>query len=678
MFNKSHFNKNKYTLTGLGPSKFKNNLDERHLHRIKVLGDQIKKGDEILLFFTKTRVGSKSTIIKKLKFIYYSYCRLRNVPLNKLTYLLLLTQIKHSTYFIKLKYRQRIQNKSKSIWDKPFLFTNTRVRSWFYLDKFTNLLLTQKRIKIVKKYQSNLKSKIYLLRRRFFSKLQKKSQKLKPVTGLWNKNLNLKYSKNILIQLKFFIPNKVSIKKVRGYKFKYVSKFNKVLRIKKSRFLNKVMFKRIKYTYIPFNKKLVNTKFTNFNSIKNLVTNFTTIKQFNKFQKVTNFKYLFNKVSNGLVIVKKSPLNKMSIHSLRYNSFILKNVGLFITYQNRLLYKHKNIFKSQLKKKLLSFLYPEQEKRNLFMRKKKSTLTSLVRNSSKYSQISNFFSFKNILNVYKQKSALLQLNSLDSNQGFSFNNLFTNSTKSNYSSSFVEVLYKDHHKTKGIDNRYLHTIRDVKLGRIRFKPGYQRLWRQARSALQVTLGLNFQYQKRLTKYVTRYFNQLNRYLFSSSESSLDRIVLYSHLVPESKTLTLFFDSGFIFINGQIVLDIKRLISPNDIIQLIVSNWYYITFRWLQNWSLTRVKKLKRLIYRKGLASKHKLMKTRKKPSRYTPFWIYNMRYDGWDVKPYLEVDYLTLSVFLINDPFLMVYYSPDDLPDLRLSLYRMYNWKYIT
>mgnify|MGYP001384843892 CR=1 FL=1 len=50
-----------------------------------------------------------------------------------------------------------------------------------------------------------------------------------------------------------------------------------------------------------------------------------------------------------------------------------------------------------------------------------------------------------------------------------------------------------------------------------------------------------------------------------------------------------------------------------------------------------------------------------------------MRYDGFDVKPYLEVDYLTLSVFLLNDPFLTLYYSPDDLPDLRLSLYRMYN-----
>jgi hypothetical protein len=50
-----------------------------------------------------------------------------------------------------------------------------------------------------------------------------------------------------------------------------------------------------------------------------------------------------------------------------------------------------------------------------------------------------------------------------------------------------------------------------------------------------------------------------------------------------------------------------------------------------------------------------------------------MRYDGSDVKPYLEVDFFTLSVFVVNDPFLMLYYSPDDLPDLRLSIYRMYN-----
>jgi len=67
------------------------------------------------------------------------------------------------------------------------------------------------------------------------------------------------------------------------------------------------------------------------------------------------------------------------------------------------------------------------------------------------------------------------------------------------------------------------------------------------------------------------------------------------------------------------------------------------------------------------------MKTKKRPSRYTPSWIFNTRYDNSDVKPYLEVDYLTLSVFLLQDPYLLVYYSPDNLPDTKLNIYRLYN-----
>ena len=159
------------------------------------------------------------------------------------------------------------------------------------------------------------------------------------------------------------------------------------------------------------------------------------------------------------------PLHSPLLRSGNYQSFILKNVGLFLTYQNNLLGQNKNLPKSQVKKKLFSFLYPEQEKRNLFLRKKKSTLSSLVRNVSRSAHVRNFFSFKSILQLYLQKSKVHHLNSGD----------FFPSSKSNFSHSSIDILDRDHHKTKGTDSRYYHTVRDVKLDRVRFKPGYQRL-----------------------------------------------------------------------------------------------------------------------------------------------------------------------------------------------------------
>ena len=79
------------------------------------------------------------------------------------------------------------------------------------------------------------------------------------------------------------------------------------------------------------------------------------------------------------------------------------------------------------------------------------------------------------------------------------------------------------------------------------------------------------------------------------------------------------------------------------------------------------------MYRKGLASKYKLMKTRKQKSQYTPLWIHNIRYDISDVKPYLEVDYFTLSVFILYDPLFLSYITPNDFPDSRQNTYRLYN-----
>lgn len=72
------------------------------------------------------------------------------------------------------------------------------------------------------------------------------------------------------------------------------------------------------------------------------------------------------------------------------------------------------------------------------------------------------------------------------------------------------------------------------------------------------------------------------------------------------------------------------------------------------------------------------MKTRKQKSRYTPNWIHNVRYDMSDVKNYLEVDYFTLSVFVIYEPFILNHQFINDLPQTRPNIFKLYNWKYIT
>jgi ribosomal protein L39E len=83
--------------------------------------------------------------------------------------------------------------------------------------------------------------------------------------------------------------------------------------------------------------------------------------------------------------------------------------------------------------------------------------------------------------------------------------------------------------------------------------------------------------------------------------------------------------------------------------------------------------MKRLIYRKGLANKYKVMKTKKQKSNNIPDWVFLTKYDFVDTKPYLEIDYFTLSIVILYEPYFTYYESPTDLLTPKLNIYRLYN-----
>jgi len=363
-------------------------------------------------------------------------------------------------------------------------------------------------------------------------------------------------------------------------------------------------------------------------------------------------------------------------------NFTLRAPIMFFT--KLLLHNNKNpyTYKYVFKKKLFSFLYPNQVRNALLVRKKKLMFYRLVYKTKQTYKTQAFYWPRNLRKHFERNERIKWENQSDSL--FSQSKSLLKTTKqlpndlefNSFTQEHFEISDDHHFSLRGTDNSF-KTV-EVRIPRIRFKPGYQRLWRQARTALQESLKLRFIYQKKLSRYVTRFFGQTNYYTFSRSEMSLEKTIMYSRLLPDLPTIHIFLNQRLIYLNGKFASTMKASVFQNDLIQLIVSKWYYIAYRWIANWTVKRHKKFKRLVYRKGLAGKHKVMKLRKQRSYYTPHWIYLARYDISDIKPYLEVDYLTLSAFVIYNPYLLYYYSPDDTPDLRSTIYRMYNWKYIT
>ena len=367
-------------------------------------------------------------------------------------------------------------------------------------------------------------------------------------------------------------------------------------------------------------------------------------------------------------IIDLEPSLQITTKSIK--SFIWRNNGFNIISQvlRKNSFPHK--LKSQFKKKLFSFVYPGQSKKNVLIRRKKQVLTRLLSKSTRLISSLDKFSYRLFYQLFTVEQFMFKKkNILQKN---------INQSVLTYGDNLRNVYYTSDYNAKGIDVGDLYIHSEVRIPRVRFKPGYQRIWRQVRSALKVSLNVKFQYQHQLTKYLTKFYHLSSQYLLSYSESTLDKIVVYSQLLPDVSTTELFSSHGFIYVNGNVTTTINTILIKNDFLQLVVSLWYYIITRWFLNWTNTRIRKFKRLVYRKNKPLQYRIMKNKKQQSYYTPNWIYQTRYDNTDVKPYLEVDFFTLSTFILTDTYIQYYHKIDDMPDLRNSTYILYNWKYIT
>jgi hypothetical protein len=82
--------------------------------------------------------------------------------------------------------------------------------------------------------------------------------------------------------------------------------------------------------------------------------------------------------------------------------------------------------------------------------------------------------------------------------------------------------------------------RELRIQRVKFKPGYQRLWRQFRLAFAESVNYRYIYQQQLTRYLMKFYRKVNTTYFSQNEHELHKVVIYSKLLPDFSTFNLFF------------------------------------------------------------------------------------------------------------------------------------------
>ena len=335
----------------------------------------------------------------------------------------------------------------------------------------------------------------------------------------------------------------------------------------------------------------------------------------------------------------------------------------FINYKGGLVLNNKFSFRGKLhqssfliKKKFYSFLKINEYKKYIFDSRKKFLISKILKllntHHGKFNSI-NFF--------------------VNSNMRFLKKSKYVNNVP--YVTSPEDYIHSTHNKLSELNSTV--TYRELHMPRVRFKPGYQRLWRNFRLALADLVNFRYTYQRQLTRYLIKFSRKLTQSYYSFNENDVTRVVIYTRLIPDEATFNLFHTNNLIFLNNRLLHDPKSFIYKNDFLQLEITNWYYIFSRWLISATQKRNLRFKTLVFKKSLASRYSAMKQVKQKSNHTPSWITTVRHDFADIKPFLEVDFFTLSAFCIYDYNIFTYYSPDDIRTVRFSIYRLYNWKYV-
>ena len=217
--------------------------------------------------------------------------------------------------------------------------------------------------------------------------------------------------------------------------------------------------------------------------------------------------------------------------------------------------------------------------------------------------------------------------------------------------------------------------RTPRIRRIRFKPGYQRIWRIARTSARELLGFTSRYQYRLTPKLQQHYHQTRVADKVKLSLTVEFALLTSNFIPDHWSLKELLNSHNVFLNGISCTNPKLRLFCGDFLQLVVGLQYYAMSRWLTSWSTQKKGRVSKTFYRKFKPS---TFNKNIKLVRRLPDWFYDLQYTYTDIPKYFEVDYFTLSIFLIHDNISQERWLPNRADQMDYSSTNMYNWKYIT
>jgi hypothetical protein len=187
--------------------------------------------------------------------------------------------------------------------------------------------------------------------------------------------------------------------------------------------------------------------------------------------------------------------------------------------------------------------------------------------------------------------------------------------------------------------------------------------------------LKFKYQHRLTSYLARTHAQKRGSIakLTSSNMTLFTVLVRSRFVADTFWSSELIVSNSVYLNSLLATNPKVSLIKGDLLQLLVHIKHYMVLKWQKNL----------IVIKKARLQKFARIKSRPKTSRqgadrnYTyPDWIMTLKFMKSDIPAHFEVDYFTLSLFVIYNPFLFQHKHTYEEETYTPKVLRLYNWKY--
>lgn len=131
--------------------------------------------------------------------------------------------------------------------------------------------------------------------------------------------------------------------------------------------------------------------------------------------------------------------------------------------------------------------------------------------------------------------------------------------------------------------------------------------------------------------------------------------------------------GYVYINSKKTTNFLYLLKPNDYIQIIFDETYLINYQYFYAYLKNKQKHIK-YCFQRWYNNRFDFYKQHTK--RF-PSWLLKLIFFKLDSPLYLEIDYSTLTMVIIRNPFFFYELNLYLYKFINLYFIRLYNWKYI-